>query len=234
MQDALDKTTVEDDDLYADDDYEDDMLSDGLATGPAGGTMLEVPMTQGDAGVFSFAEDPEELAQRHKAEAETKAELAADHTTLTALTREIHAADNENIGFIELYDNARPHDELRGRQNIIEQMEGTEKLENVQLFNCNVVLFKKMKEDEEFRKWMVRFVKQVRCSRSRSAFRSSPRSSPRSSLRTSFRFSPLSSHSSPRSRSCSPFRPAPSPFLFPRSVPFFSPSLRPLAFATDR
>ena len=165
MQQAIDKTVMEDDDdLYADEDYENDLLSDGLATGAAGGAMLEVPATQGDSGVFGFGAEEVDYEAEQQHEKESKNELAAEHTTLTALTREIHATDLENINFIELYDEARPHDELRARQGIIEQMEGETKMENVQLFNCNVVLFKKMKEDEKFRKWMTRFVKQVRCS----------------------------------------------------------------------
>ena len=54
MQAAIDKTIIEDDELYADDDYENDLLDDGLATGAASGGMLEVPSTLGDAGVFGF------------------------------------------------------------------------------------------------------------------------------------------------------------------------------------
>ena len=141
----------------ADEDWEDDLLDDALATDAVAPTLYDVPATQGDG--FAFGSNNYEEEQQ--IENEMLPELQQEFTTLTALTREIHSADAENMQFIELYENARPHDQLRDRKEVIEQMSGEDKKNATELFNASIVMFKAAKADPEFRKWFAKFAKQT-------------------------------------------------------------------------
>ncbi len=142
----------------ADEDWEDDLLDDALATDGIDQVLAEIPQSMQDGGGYGYGAA---LAEEKEIEEEMMPELVQDFTTLTALTREIHAADAEKMQFVELYENARPHDQLHKRKEVIQQMTGEEKKYNTKLFNASVVMFKAAKEDSGFRKWFAKFAKQT-------------------------------------------------------------------------
>ena len=112
----------------ADEDWEDDLLDDALATDGIDQVLAEIPQSMQDGGGYGYGAA---LAEEKEIEEEMMPELVQDFTTLTALTREIHAADAEKMQFVELYENARPHDQLHKRKEVIQQMTGEEKNHSV-------------------------------------------------------------------------------------------------------
>lgn len=143
----------------ADEDWEDDLLDDALATDGIDPALADIPATQGDGGGFVFGSN--NYAEEQQIESEMLPELQQEFTTLTALTREIHAADGEKMQFVELYENARPHDQLHKRKEVIQQMTGEDKKNSTELFNASIVMFKAAKADPDFRKWFAKFAKQT-------------------------------------------------------------------------
>lgn len=137
--------------------FENDLLTEEQPPSMNALQLVDAPQASPE---FAFGSNNYEEEQR--IEEEMMPELVQDFTTLTALTREIHSADGEKMQFIDLYENARPHDQLHKRKGEIGLMtEGKKKQTQTQLFNASVVMFKAAKADPEFRKWFAKFAKQT-------------------------------------------------------------------------
>ena len=141
-------------------DFENDLLEDAIATGPANGPVLQrlmsAPVATQDDG---DAEEPVDDA----AFDDRKAELGSMYPTLTSKTQCINKLMYE-IGY--MYDNLHvvgtPFEILANKRAMIAAMpEGEDKEESIKMYNTIAVLFAQCRQSPELREFMSRMFKQT-------------------------------------------------------------------------
>ena len=137
-------------------DFENDLLDDGLATGPVLQRLMSAPVATQDDG---DAEEPVDDA----AFDDRKAELGSMHSTLTAKTQFVNKLMYEKGCLMDSFEVIGTPFEILGnkRAEIAAMPDGDDKAESVKMYNTIAVLFAQCRQSPELRDFMSRMFKQT-------------------------------------------------------------------------
>ena len=137
-------------------DFENDLLDDGLATGPVLQRLMSAPVATQDDG---DAEEPVDDA----AFDDRKAELGSMHSTLTAKTQFVNKLMYEKGCLMDSFEVIGTPFEILGnkRAEIAAMPDGEDKEDSVKMYNTIAVLFAQCRQSPELRDFMSRMFKQT-------------------------------------------------------------------------
>ena len=137
-------------------DFENDLLDDGLATGPVLQRLMSAPVATQDDGDAEETVDDAAFDDR-------KEELASMHPTLTSKTQFLNKGFMERCALMDGFDViGTPFEILANKRAMIAAMpEGEDKEESVKMYNTIAVLFAQCRQSPELRDFMSRMFKQT-------------------------------------------------------------------------
>ena len=137
-------------------DFENDLLDDGLATGPVLQRLMSAPVATQDDG---DAEEPVDDA----AFDDRKAELGSMHSTLTAKTQLVNKLMYEKGCLMDSFEVIGTPFEILGnkRAEIAAMPDGEDKEDSVKMYNTIAVMFAQCRQSPELRDFMSRMFKQT-------------------------------------------------------------------------
>lgn len=137
-------------------EYENDLLDDGLATGPVVQRLMSVPVATQDDGDAEESVDDAAFDDR-------KAELGSLYSTLTAKTQFINKLMYEKGVLMDNFEVIGTPFEILGnkRTEIAAMPDGEDKEESVKMYNTIAVLFAQCRQSPVLREFMSKMFKQT-------------------------------------------------------------------------
>lgn len=137
-------------------EYENDLLDDGLATGPVVQRLMSVPVATQDDGDAEESVDDAAFDDR-------KAELGSLYSTLTAKTQFINKLMYEKGVLMDNFEVIGTPFEILGnkRAEIAAMPDGEDKEESVKMYNTIAVLFAQCRQSPVLREFMSKMFKQT-------------------------------------------------------------------------
>ena len=137
-------------------DFENDLLDDGLATGPVLQRLMSAPVATQDDGDVEEPVDDAAFDDR-------KAELGSMHSTLTAKTQFVNKLMYEKGCLMDSFEVIGTPFEILGnkRAEIAAMPDGEDKEDSVKIYNTIAVLFAQCRQSPELREFMSRMFKQT-------------------------------------------------------------------------
>lgn len=137
-------------------EYENELLDDGLATGPVVQRLMSVPVATQDDGDAEESVDDAAFDDR-------KAELGSLYSTLTAKTQFINKLMYEKGVLMDNFEVIGTPFEILGnkRAEIAAMPDGEDKEESVKMYNTIAVLFAQCRQSPVLREFMSKMFKQT-------------------------------------------------------------------------
>ena len=153
------RAALEDDDLVCsqegDEDYEDDLLEDGLAATSVAPVLLPTPEATQEPDGFTFGQAGAGNDEDDRKDEQKREELTSMHPTLTSMTRKISGLYEEQAKQEAEHEDANPFLVLKEKHDIVSKLgDGDDKNDSIKMFNSVATLFSAARRNPVLREFL--------------------------------------------------------------------------------